>query len=112
MAKNEELFSVTRDKEINWNNLNLSTPAKLHERALSVEEAGQAAVARTIADHKAVGNPIYYTEPDNLDLIIMEMPDGQRFHVELASDGTEIVIDNRKALVAIDPTCASGDAAC
>ncbi len=69
----------------------LSSPEKIHEFALSVEQAGQEAVAEAIADHKAAGNPIYFRDPGSPDVLIKEMPDGRRFHVEMAEDGTEIV---------------------
>ncbi|MEX2616503.1 MAG: hypothetical protein WD767_10435 [Alphaproteobacteria bacterium] len=77
---------------IDWNNLDLTSPEKVHEFARAVEAGGQRAVARAIADHKAIGNPIYFRDPAKYELLVKEMPDGRRFHVEISESGTETVI--------------------
>lgn len=80
------------DRRIDWDNLDLSTPEKVHAFAFAVEAGGQRAVARAIADHKATGNPIYFRDPAQYAILIKEMPDGRRYHVEISETGTETVI--------------------
>ncbi len=78
--------------EFDWDTLDLSTPEKLHEFALYLEEGGQQAVAKAIADHKAAGNPVYFRDPAVDGVLVKEMPDGRRFHIEVNADGTETVL--------------------
>ena len=80
------------DRIIDWSNLDLTTSEKVHAFARAVEAGGQRAVAKAIADHKATGNPIYFRDPAIYELLIKEMPDGRRFHVEISESGNETVI--------------------
>lgn len=80
-------------KPVNWPDVDLSTPEKLHEFALSVEEGGRRAVADAISHHRAIGNPIYFREQANSDVLIKELSDGRRFHVVIAEDGSETVVE-------------------
>ncbi len=75
-----------------WDDLDLSTPEKLHEFALYLEEGGRQAVVKAIADHKAAGNPVYFRYPSTGGLLVKEMPDGSRFHVGFDADGLEIIL--------------------
>lgn len=79
-------------KKFNWDKLDLSTPEKVHEFALAVEAGGQRAVAKAIAEHKATGNPIYFRDPNHCGILIKELPDGRRFHIEVSDSGSETVI--------------------
>jgi hypothetical protein len=79
-------------KELERPELDLSTPEKFRRFALSVERAGQRAVAKAIAHHKSLGNPIYYTDPSFSDCIIKELADGRRFQIRVADDGAETVL--------------------
>ncbi len=79
--------------KFDWDTLDLSTPEKLHEFALYLEEGGQQAVAKAIADHKAAGNPVYFQYPAADGVLVKEMPDGRRFRIEVNADGTETLLD-------------------
>ena len=79
---------MASSRTFDWDNLDLSTPEKLHAFALYLEEGGQQA----IADHKAAGNPIYFRDPSADGVLVKEMPDGRRFHIAFNGDGTETVI--------------------
>ncbi len=78
--------------ELDWDTHDLSTPEKLHEFALYLEEGGQQAVAKAIADHKAAGNPVYFQYPATDGVLVKEMPDGRCYHIEVNADGTETVL--------------------
>lgn len=77
---------------IDWRNLDLSTDEKALEFAARLESGGREAVAAAIADHKAAGNPVYFSHPDHPDIIVKEMPDGRRFQVRVDRDGNEAVV--------------------
>ena len=79
-------------KEIDWTNPDLSSSEKVHAFAQAVEESGQRAVAKAIAEHKALGNPIYFCDRDAPEILIKEMADGHRYRVVLAEDGSETVV--------------------
>jgi hypothetical protein len=85
-------FSMPMRKELEREELDLSTPEKFRRFALSVERAGQRAVAKAIAHHKSLGNPIYYKDPATPDCIIKELADGRRFHIQVADDGSETLL--------------------
>lgn len=78
-------------RRIDWNELDLSTPERLRNFAIWLEEGGQEAVAAAIADHKAAGNPVYFRPAATPDILVKELPDGRRFRVTFRNDGTEIV---------------------
>ncbi|MSO77330.1 MAG: hypothetical protein EXQ87_10560 [Alphaproteobacteria bacterium] len=79
-------------KELKREEFDLSTPEKFHRFALSVAEAGERAVAKAIAHHKSLGNPIYYCDPSDSDGMIKELADGRRFHIRVADDGAETIL--------------------
>lgn len=83
---------MASSRTFDWDNLDLSTPEKLHAFALYLEEGGQQAVAKAIADHKAAGNPIYFRDPSVDGVLVKEMPDGVRFHVGFDADGVETIL--------------------
>ena len=77
---------------IDWERLDLSTDERVRNFAAQLEHGGREAVAAAIADHKAAGNPVYYSDPDESEVIIKEMPDGQRFQIRVDRDGNEVVV--------------------
>ena len=73
--------------------MDLSTREKLHEFALSVEKAAQEAAAEAISQHRSLGNPIYFCDQENPDILIKELADGRRFHVMIDGDGSETTVE-------------------
>lgn len=51
--------------------------------AKKLEQLAQAGVKRAIAKHQADGQPIYYEHESKPGAIVMELPDGRRFEVDL-----------------------------
>ena len=53
------------------------------------EKIGKEAVRKAIAEHKAAGNPIYYS--DKTGQMIKEFADGKKYLVKINLDGTQKV---------------------
>lgn len=51
----------------------------LSAESLQLRGAALRAAPRALAEHKAAGHAIYYTDPAYPDHTIKEMPDGRRF---------------------------------
>lgn len=64
----------------------IGTDQEIIEWGNKLERLAQEGVRKEIAEHKAAGNPIFYSRKG---LPIMELPDGRCFEYRLLEDGTQ-----------------------
>jgi len=62
---------------------------RISQFGLLAEKLGREGVHQAIAEHKSVGNPIYFTNQDGQ--MIKELADGKQFIVEISLNGREKV---------------------